>query len=92
MKNFVADLLIKLAEKEEEAKDLAMQVKALEIIITTLLQNLEDDQKVKFVARVESCLSELVCGTPAADENRSKISKNLARLLFIQHEELHSLS
>lgn len=92
MKNFIADLLIKILEKEEEAKDLAVQVKALEIIVTALLQNLEDDQKITFIARVESCLAGLASGTASEDYNSREISKNLARLLFIQNEELPPLS
>lgn len=92
MKNFIADLLIKLAEKEEEAKDLAVQVKALEIIVTALLQNLDDHQKVKFITRVESCLAGLASDASAEEYDSSEISKSLARLLFIQNEQLIPLS
>ena len=34
MKNLIAELLFKLAQKEEESKELCAQVEALEIIVT----------------------------------------------------------
>ena len=33
MKNLIAELLVKLAQKEEEAKELTVQVEALEIVV-----------------------------------------------------------
>ena len=34
MKNLIAELLVKLAQKEEESKELVAQVEALEIVVT----------------------------------------------------------
>ena len=34
MKNLIAELLVNLAQKEEEAKELTVQVEALEIVVT----------------------------------------------------------
>lgn len=36
MKNLIAELLFKLAQKEEESKELCAQVEALEIIVTEI--------------------------------------------------------
>ncbi len=36
MKNLIAELLFKLAQKEEESKELCAQVEALEIIVTAM--------------------------------------------------------
>lgn len=44
MKNLIAELLIRLAEKEEESKELVAQVEALEIVVTALLRKLDSDQ------------------------------------------------
>ena len=38
MKNLIAELLVKLAQKEEESKELVAQVEALEIVVTALLR------------------------------------------------------
>lgn len=40
MKNLIAELLFKLAQKEEESKELCAQVEALEIIVTAMLRNM----------------------------------------------------
>ncbi len=34
MKNLIAELLLRLAEKEEASKDLVVQIEALEIVLT----------------------------------------------------------
>lgn len=42
MKNFIAELLVKLAEKEDQANALRIQVDALEVVVTTLLQHMKN--------------------------------------------------
>jgi len=84
MKNFIAELLIKLAEKEEETKELAVQIKSLEIIVTGLLQNLDKEQKLMFISSVEASLASLSQGTAIDGYDSGEINKNLARLLLIQ--------
>ncbi|MTD27171.1 anti-adapter protein IraP [Erwinia sorbitola] len=44
MKNLIAELLVRLAEKEEESKELVAQVEALEIVVTALLRKLDSNQ------------------------------------------------
>ncbi|WP_338561523.1 anti-adapter protein IraP [Erwinia sp. E_sp_B04_7] len=44
MKNLIAELLVRLAEKEEESKELVAQVEALEIVVTALLRKLDSAQ------------------------------------------------
>lgn len=44
MKNLIAELLVRLAEKEEESKELVAQVEALEIVVTALLRKLDNGQ------------------------------------------------
>lgn len=45
MKNLIAELLIKLAEKEEESKELVAQVEALEIVVTAMLRKMNVEQQ-----------------------------------------------
>jgi len=84
MKNFIAELLIKLAEKEEETKELVIQVKTLEIIVTGLLQNLDQEQRLRFISSVETSLESLSDGPTIAGYDHCELNKNLARLLLIQ--------
>lgn len=84
MKNFIAELLIKLVEKEEEAKELAVQIKTLEIVVTGLLQNLDQEQKVRFISSVETSLESLSDGVAIGGYDRYELNQNLARLLLIQ--------
>ncbi|WP_299998392.1 sigma-S stabilization anti-adapter protein IraP [uncultured Cedecea sp.] len=86
MKNFIAELLIKLAEKEEETKELVVQIKTLEVIVTGLLQSLDQEQKLRFISSVESSLESLSEGAEIDGYDSSEINKNLARLLLIQCE------
>ncbi|MFW0766141.1 anti-adapter protein IraP [Trabulsiella odontotermitis] len=58
MKNLIAELLVKLAEKEEEAKELTAQVEALEIVMTALLRHMEKKQFDALVTDVESALDQ----------------------------------
>lgn len=86
MKNFIAELLIKLAEKEEETKELAVQIKTLEIIVTGLLQNLDPEQKVRFISSVETSLESVANGVAVDDCDSHEINQNLARLLLTQSD------
>ncbi len=58
MKNLIAELLIKLADKEEESKELMAQIEALEIIVTGLLATLSNHDRQALTARIERDLSE----------------------------------
>ncbi len=44
MKNLIAELLLRLAEKEEASKDLVVQIEALEIVLTAMLRQLDAEQ------------------------------------------------
>lgn len=41
MKNLIAELLVKLAEKEATAKEQVAQIEALEIVVTALVRKLD---------------------------------------------------
>ncbi|HCO5891556.1 TPA: anti-adapter protein IraP [Escherichia coli] len=49
MKNLIAELLFKLAQKEEESKELCAQVEALEIIVTAMLRNMAQNDQQRLI-------------------------------------------
>ncbi|HHP7601267.1 anti-adapter protein IraP [Escherichia coli] len=58
MKNLIAELLFKLAQKEEESKELCAQVEALEIIVTAMLRNMAQNDQQRLIDQVEGALYE----------------------------------
>ena len=56
MKNLIAELLFKLAQKEEESKELCAQVEALEIIVTAMLRNMAQKDQQRLIDQVEGAL------------------------------------
>ncbi len=56
MKNLIAELLVKLGEKEEESKELLAQVEALEIVVTALVRHMAQDEQQKLIHSVESAM------------------------------------
>ena len=56
MKNLIAELLVKLAQKEEESKELVAQVEALEIVVTALLRQMAKNEQQTLIENVEGAL------------------------------------
>ncbi|QDY41150.1 anti-adapter protein IraP [Candidatus Pantoea soli] len=56
MKYLIAELLLKLAEKEEASKELVVQVEALEIVLTAILRKLEPQQYDDIVTAIDSAM------------------------------------
>ncbi len=59
MKNLIAELLVKLAQKEEEAKELTVQVEALEIVVTALLRHMEHDAQQALIQDIEQAIDQV---------------------------------
>ncbi len=53
MKNLIAELLVKLAQKEEESKELVAQVEALEIVVTALLRQMATSDQQALIDSIE---------------------------------------
>jgi hypothetical protein len=49
-------LLVRLAQKEEEAKELAAQVDALEIVVTALLRQMAKNDQQALIDSIEGAL------------------------------------
>lgn len=58
MKNLIAELLVKLAEKEEESKELVAQVEALEIVVTALLRQMVKSDQQALIKSIEGALEQ----------------------------------
>ena len=64
MKNLIAELLVKLVEKEEESKELVAQVEALEIVVTALLRQMAQPEQQALIQSIEGALDDV---TPDSD-------------------------
>lgn len=79
MKYLIAELLDKLAEKEEASKELVAQIEALEIVVTAMLRKMELDQQKSIAAGIESAMSS--AGVDASDENAVLLRNYVDKLL-----------
>ena len=52
MKNLIAELLLRLAQKEEESKALTAQVEALEVVITAFMRQMPQTQQRDLFDRI----------------------------------------
>lgn len=59
MKNLVTELLLKLAQKEEESQDLAVQVETLERVIIEMLRNMAWNDRQIFIRQIEGALADV---------------------------------
>ena len=60
MKNLVTELLLKLAQKEEESQDLAVQVETLERVIIEMLRNMAWNDRQIFIRQIEGSLADVI--------------------------------
>ncbi|MEG3110012.1 MULTISPECIES: anti-adapter protein IraP [Pantoea] len=79
MKYLIAELLDKLAEKEEASKELVAQIEALEIVVTAMLRKMELDQQKSIAAGIESAM--FSAGVDASDENAVLLRNYVDKLL-----------
>ncbi|MFH7828753.1 sigma-S stabilization anti-adapter protein IraP [Kluyvera chengduensis] len=85
MKNFIAELLVKLAEKEDEANALRIQVDALEVVVTTLLQHLKQESSPSLEDEMSATLNKLAAAEHVRDHN-SELLYNHVKRLFLHPE------
>jgi hypothetical protein len=78
MKNLIAELLVKLAEKEATAKEQMAQIEALEIVVTALVRKLEPQQHLAITTSIESAMDNVA---DAEDENARLLRNYIEKLL-----------
>lgn len=81
MKNLIAELLVKLAEKEEESKELVAQVEALEIVVTALLRQMAASEQQSLILSVEGALAEAMPGDEALSRDSELLQQYVKKLL-----------
>lgn len=81
MKNLIAELLVKLAEKEEESKELVAQVEALEIVVTALVRHMAADQQQALIQGIEAAMEQVRPDTQVTCEDARLLQQYLKKLL-----------
>ncbi|MFH8133617.1 anti-adapter protein IraP [Pantoea osteomyelitidis] len=79
MKNLIAELLVKLAEKEEESKELVAQVEALEIVVTAMLRKLDPEHQRSIAAGIDNAMHN---AAGIASENDAILLRNYIEKLL----------
>lgn len=82
MKNFIAELLVKLAEKEDEANALRIQVDALEVVVTTLLLHMKQQPQSDLESDIVATLNKLTPPEDASDHHSELLYKHVKRLFL----------
>ncbi|MFG1175670.1 anti-adapter protein IraP [Erwiniaceae bacterium CAU 1747] len=81
MKNLIAELLVRLAEKETESKELVAQVEALEIVVTTLLRKIDAEQLRQINESIDSAFQNASGGAQQHPEDLTLLQSYIQRLL-----------
>ncbi|WEF27205.1 anti-adapter protein IraP [Klebsiella aerogenes] len=81
MKNLIAGLLVNLAQKEEEAKELTVQVEALEIVVTALLRHMEQGTQQLLIRDIESAMEQVKPGPLVDDRDTQRLRQYIKKLL-----------
>ena len=81
MKNLIAELLIRLAEKETESKELVAQVEALEIVVTALLRKTDAEQLRQINESINSSIQTASTGEQQHPEDLTLLQSYIQRLL-----------
>ncbi|WP_313654308.1 anti-adapter protein IraP [Pantoea sp.] len=77
MKNLIAELLVKLAEKEATAKEQVAQIEALEIVVTALLRKLDPQQHREITTTINTAMAHVADDDDNAQLLRDYIDKLL---------------
>jgi hypothetical protein len=81
VKNLIAELLLKLAQKEEESKELVAQVEALEIEVTALLRQMAKSEQQALIDSVEGALDEVRPDKQVSVEDSEMLQQYVKKLL-----------
>ncbi len=81
MKNLIAELLVNLAQKEEEAKELTVQVEALEIVVTALLRRMAEDAQQRLIQDIETAMEQVKPGPLVDDRDTQLLQQYIKKLL-----------
>ncbi|BDH46867.1 anti-adapter protein IraP [Salmonella enterica subsp. enterica serovar Choleraesuis] len=57
MKNLIAELLVKLSEKEQKTREMAAQLEALEIVVSAMLRHTKHNEQGQIINQIELALA-----------------------------------
>lgn len=81
MKNLIAELLLKLAEKEEESKEFVAQIEALEIVVTALLRRMEQSEQQALTTSINAALHDASSKEEVSTHDTLLLQQYLNKLL-----------
>lgn len=81
MKNLIAELLVTLADKEQESKALVAQVEALEIVVTALLRRMEPTEQQAIIDSIEGAMDGARVKSEVSVESSELLQQYLKKLL-----------
>ncbi|WP_312950268.1 anti-adapter protein IraP [Superficieibacter sp.] len=81
MKNLIAELLVKLGEKEEESKELLAQVEALEIVVTALVRHMAQEEQQRLIEGIETAMASARPDLHVPDNDSQLLHQYIKKLL-----------
>ncbi|MDA3132500.1 anti-adapter protein IraP [Atlantibacter subterranea] len=81
MKNLIAELLVTLADKEQESKALVAQVEALEIVVTALLRRMEPCEQQALIDSIDGAMDGARVKSEVSVEDSELLQQYLKKLL-----------
>lgn len=81
MKNLIAELLVTLADKEQESKALVAQVEALEIVVTALLRRMDPAEQQAIIDSIEGAMEGAQVKSEVSVEDTELLQQYLKKLL-----------
>jgi tRNA pseudouridine-54 N-methylase len=81
VKNLIAELLVNLAQKEEETKELTVQVEALEVVVTALLRHMEQDARQALINDIEQAIEQASPGPLVDERDAQRLQQYIKKLL-----------
>lgn len=81
MKNLIAELLVTLADKEQESKALVAQVEALEIVVTALLRRMEPGEQEALINSIDGAMDGARVKSEVSVEDSELLQQYLKKLL-----------
>lgn len=81
MKNLIAELLVTLADKEQESKALVAQVEALEIVVTALLRRMDPSEQQAIIDSIDGAMDGAQVKSEVSVEDTELLQQYLKKLL-----------
>lgn len=82
MKNLITELLVKLAQKEDESKTLMMQVEALEIVVKVLLLQRRESEPPALFNDIHAALNATCPHYQARDKEGEYVRQYIKKLIL----------